>query len=476
MVVLDSTIVNVALPAMRRGLHISQVDLQWVVNAYLLALGGLILLGGRLGDHYGRKRVYLIGAVIFAAASFAGGVAPSGAVLLAARGVQGVGAALLAPGTLSLLASAYTEPRARTRALAVWSATSASGGALGVFLGGLLTAFVGWRSVMFVNVPLGLLVVALGTAALPETLVRGSASRRLDVPGAVAVTAALTALVYAVVETESHSWGDTRTLAVLATSAVCFAAAVVIEARAPNPLIPFAVLRRGPVATTVATMLIFGAVMTAAVYFQSLYLQQVRGYSPLGAGLLLMPWALLVIATPPLASQVTSRYGPRAVAIVSLGVASGGLVWLSAWTARGSIVLELVAPTMVIGLGASICYFAISVLLTTDLESEHSGLGSGLFNAGRQVGGSVGLAVLAVLAAAHTRSLLHAHRGLDLQATASGYALALRVSAGLFVVAMVVVATHASRRRGRARAGERSREQLATPERGGAVGSLGCAE
>ena len=209
MVVLDATIVNVALPAMRHGLHLSATDLQWVVNAYLLTLGGLILLGGRLGDHFGRKRVYLIGGLIFAAASLAGGVAPDGAVLLAARAVQGVGAALLAPGSLSLLTSVYTERRERTRALAVWSTTTASGGALGVFLGGALTDVLGWRSVLFVNVPLGVLVLVLGGMALPPMPRRHGPAKRLDVPGALAVTAALTALVYGVVETESHSWGST---------------------------------------------------------------------------------------------------------------------------------------------------------------------------------------------------------------------------------------------------------------------------
>jgi len=448
MVVLDATIVNVALPAMRRGLHLSGSELQWVVNAYLLALGGLILLGGRLGDHFGRKRVYLLGGLIFSMASLAGGVAPSGGVLLAARAVQGIGAALLAPGTLSLLTAAYTERRARTRALAVWSTTGATGGALGVFLGGALTDVLGWRSVLFVNVPLGVLVLVLGGMALPNSPRRDGPAKRLDVPGALTVTAALTALVYGVVETEAHSWGSPRTLLVLALAIVLFVIAVAIESRAANALIPFAILRRRTVATATTMMVIHGAVMTAMLYFQSLYLQQLRGYSPFGAGLLLMPFALVGIATPIFASQLTTRYGPRRVAIAAIVVETAGMLWLSRWGAHGSILTQVVGPSMVLGLGASICFFCMSVMLTSGLEREHSGLGSGLFNAGRQVGGSIGLAALTVLAAAHTRSLLAArHHAALAEATARGYGLSLVVSAALLALGIVLIAAPTDRRR-----------------------------
>jgi EmrB/QacA subfamily drug resistance transporter len=459
MVVLDATIVNVALPAMRRGLDLSTSDLQWVVNAYLLTLGGLILLGGRLGDHFGRKRVYLIGGLIFSTASLAGGVAPDGGWLLAARAVQGVGAALLAPGTLSLLMSAYTEPRARTRALAVWGMTSASGGALGVLLGGALTDVLGWRSVLFVNVPLGILVLVLGGIALPRTARTERRARRLDVPGALTVTAGLTALVYGVVDTESYSWGSTRSLVVFAIAAALFATAGVVESRASNALIPFAILRRGPVATATTMMLIHGAVVTATIYFLSLYLQQVRGYSPFDTGLLMMPFVMVAIATPVFTSSLTTRYGPRFVAIAGLVVETGGIVWLSRWGAHGSILTQVVLPSMLFNLGGSICFLSISVLLTSELESEHFGLGSGLFNAGRQVGGSIGLAALTVVAAAHTRSLLSAHHGAIAAADARGYALALLTGAGLLAVGILVVATHANRRRVRAAVGTDAESQ-----------------
>ena len=443
MVVLDATIVNVALPSMRRGLHLGTNELQWVINAYLLTLGGLILLGGRLGDHFGRKRVYLIGGVIFSTASLVGGVAPSGGVLLGARAVQGIGAALLAPGTLSLLTAAYTEPRARTRALAVWGTTGACGGALGVFLGGTLTDVFGWRAVMFVNVPLGVLVLVLGGLALPAAHGGDGPRRRLDVAGAITVTAALTALVYGVVDTSSHPWGSTRTLGLLALAVVLFALTAAIEYRARNPLIPFWVLRSGPVATATAMMVLHGAVVTAMIYFQALYLQLVRGYSPFDAGLLSMPFTLLGITTPVFASALTTRWGPRTVALSSLLVEIGGLVWLSRWSAHSSILTGVVMPSMIMGLGASTCFLAMSILLTSAMRQEHSGLGSGLFNAGRQVGGSIGLAALTVVAAAHTRSLLAGHDVAMAQATARGYGLALLAGAGLLAAGLVLVATGA---------------------------------
>jgi len=442
MVVLDATIVNVALPAMRRGLHLGASELQWVINAYLLTLGGLILLGGRLGDHFGRKRVYLTGGLIFSVASLLGGVAPSGGVLLAARAVQGVGAALLAPGTLSLLTAAYREPRARTRALAIWSTTSAIGGALGVCLGGVLTDALGWRSVLFVNVPLGVLVLVLGGLALPRTPARGGPAKRLDVAGALTVTAALTALVYGVAETESSSWGSTRTLVALGAAAALFATSAIIESRAANPLIPLAILRRSPVATATTMMLIHGAVVTAALYFQSLYLQQVRGFSPLDAGLLMLPFASLAILTPVFSSRLTTRHGPRAVAIASVAVEIVGILWLSRWDVHSSILVAVVVPAMVINLGASMCFFAMSVMLTSDLAREHSGLGSGLFNAGRQVGGSVGLAALTVVAAAHTRLARGAHGSGLAHADARGYGFALQIAAGLLAVGILIVAAY----------------------------------
>ncbi len=443
MVVLDATIVNVALPSMRRGLHLDATELQWIVNAYLLTLGGLILLGGRLGDHFGRKRVYLIGGAIFSFASLIGGLAPSAGVLLGARAVQGVGAALLAPGSLSLLTSVYTEARARTRSLAVWNATAAAGGTLGIFLGGALADALGWRSVLFVNVPLGLLIVVLGIAALPADDRRERAPGPLDVPGALGVTAALTALVFGVVETETYGWSSARTLITLGLAVVLFALTAVIESRATNALIPFTIVRRGPIATVIAMMLIHGAVMTSAIYFVSLFLQQVRGYSPFMAGVLMLPFGLVVLVMPLLAARLTSQYGPRVVALATPPVAIVALLWLSRWNVHDNVVVGVVLPTMVLGVGVALYFFALTVMLTSTVEREHSGLGSGLFNASRQVGGSIGLAALVVLAAGRTASM--AHPKSVGAATSAGYSFALVISAGMLALGMLIVACHVGR-------------------------------
>ena len=260
--------------------------------------------------------------------------------------------------------------------------------------------------------------------------------------------------MYGVVETASYPWGSARTLGVLGASAALFALAAAIELRSPNPLIPFFVLRRGAVATAVAMMMLFGAIVNATLYFQSLYLQQVRGFRPLDAGLLMLPFSILLIFTPPLAVLLTGRYGPRAVAMASIAVWAGGLVWLSRWGIGGSVATAVVLPTLVAGTGGSLCYFAVSVLLTSEIEHEYSGLGSGLFNAGRQVGGSVGLAALAVVAASHTKALTGAGRAASLAATASGYGFALLVAAFLALVMLALITTHTvarSRARRRAR-------------------------
>jgi MFS family permease len=270
---------------------------------------------------------------------------------------------------------------------------------------------------------------------------------RLDVPGALTVTAALTALVYGVVETESHGWGSTQTLSVLAVAIALFATAGVIESRAHHPLIPFTILRRGAVATSTTILVIQGAVITSTIYFLSLFLQQIRGYSPFDSGCLLMPFALVSIVTPAFAAPLTTLFGPRRVALASSLTECAGVTWLSRWGAHGSVVTQLVIPSFLIGIGGSILVFSMSVLLTSNIERENSGLGSGLFNAGRQVGSSIGLAALTVLAATRTRSLLAGHHNAIGQATARGYGLALLGDAGLLILGAAVIAKTETRRR-----------------------------
>jgi EmrB/QacA subfamily drug resistance transporter len=449
MSVLDGTIVNVALPALRHSLHLDVVDLQWVINAYLLAFGGLLLLGGRLGDHFGRKRVYLVGAVIFLLASVAGGLAPNGVTLIIARAVQGVGAALLTPGTLSLLAAAYPEPRARGRALGIWSATQGVGASAGVLLGGVLTDTLGWRWVFFVNIPIGIVVIVLGGLALVESRGHDDRAARLDVPGAVLITIAMSLLVYAVVDTDRYAWGSLHTLIPLEASVVALIAFLIVEVRVRAPLIPFAIVRRPAVAVGVLVISLFGAMLTSTYYFLSLYLQGPRGLNPLDAGLAFLPATVVSIGASSIGPGLCARFGPRRPLFVGLACSTVGMVWLSRFGAHSDLVTSSLLPSAVFGIGIGTAFVCVTVLVTAGVESAYTGLASGLINAGRQIGGSIGLAVLSVIAAARTRELLAAHTGTAVSAGASGYGVALLVGAGLGLIGLLVVASSTAARAAR---------------------------
>ncbi|MHB1808450.1 MAG: MFS transporter [Solirubrobacteraceae bacterium] len=436
MVVLDTTIVNVALPSIRHGLRMSIADLQWVINAYLLTLGGLLLLGGRIGDHFGRRRVYLIGIAIFSLTSLVGGLAPNGAILVAARAAQGVGAALLTPATLSLLTSTYTEPRERTRALAIWSATGASGGATGVVLGGVLTQLLSWRWTLFVNVPLGAAVLVLGRLALGEFR-RPQLGERLDVGGALSITLSMTALVYGMIESDSSGWGSADTLAPLAAAVALLLAFVAIERRVSTPLIPLGILRRRSIATGSTVTFALGTILTSVFYFLSLYLQDVRHHSALAAGALFAPMMLTNVAASRVSMRLVRKLEARFVLAGGMAAMTAGLVWLSQWGVHGSLLLETILPSMVVGAGVGVAWVPITVIGTTGMDHGDAGLASGIINAGRQVGGSVGLAVFSVIALAHAHSLLAGGSG-TLKATVSGYSLALLTGAAVSLAGAVL--------------------------------------
>ena len=442
MAVLDTTIVNVALPAIRRSLALSVVDLQWVMNAYLLTFGGLLLLGGRLGDHFGRRRVYLIGAVLFSLASLAGGFSPSGAALITARAIQGIGAALLTPGTLSLLTAAYPEARARTRAIGIWSASTGSAASIGVLLGGVLTQALNWRWVLFVNVPLGVLVLLLGGIALSES--RGSddgAAKRLDVPGALLITAAMTLLVYAVVDTDAHPWGSAHTLIPLCASVALLALFALVEVRTRDALVPISILRRRAVASGVLAVSLFGVLLTGTYYFLSLYLQGPRGLSPLDAGLAFLPATVVSVLASASGSRLCARFGPRVPLAFGLTCSTLALVWLSRVGVHGSLVTTALLPSALFGIGTGLCFVCVTVLVTSAVERREAGLASGMINAGRQIGGSIGLAGLSVLAATRAHDLLAIHPGAPLAASASGYGRAFLVASAIGVIAVLVVIT-----------------------------------
>ena len=343
-VILDASIVNIALPSIGRGLHISLANLSWVVNAYVLTFGGFLLLGGRIADLVGRRRVFAIGLAVFSSASLAGGLAQSSAWLIAARAIQGLGAALLAPAALSLVISIFREGAERNQALSVWGAVAGSGAAAGVLLGGVLTSALGWRWVLFVNVPIGIAAIALTPGLLAES--RGDLpDRNFDLPGAITVTGGLSAMVYALVRASTVGWGSPQTIGVLAAAAVLLAAFLVIEGRAQAPLVPFAFFRNTNVTAANATMLGAGAAILGLFYFLSLYMQKVLGYSAITAGVSQLPLALGIVLAAVLASPLVSRYGTRPVLVASLALFAGGLVWFAQLPVHGSYRADILGPS-----------------------------------------------------------------------------------------------------------------------------------
>src|SRR4051812_45971235 len=334
-VVLDASIVNVALPSIGRDLEFSQDNLAWVVNAYTLVFGGFLLLGGRMADLLGRRRVFISGLVLFALASLAGGLAQSEAWLIAARAVQGLGAAILSPAALSIVTTVFTDGADRNKALGVWGAVAGSGGAAGVLLGGILTDTLGWQWVLFVNTPIGIAAALLAPRLLPESRDRDVAGA-FDVAGAVTVTAGLSVLVYALVDATSAGWGSTQTVGLLAAAAALLVAFVVIELRSRHPLVPFRFFRSRTVTGSNAVGLLIGASLFSMFFFISLYMQQVLGYGPLKAGFAYLPLALTIMVAATLGSQVVTRVGFKPVLATGMAFVAVGLLWFSQVSTHGT--------------------------------------------------------------------------------------------------------------------------------------------
>jgi EmrB/QacA subfamily drug resistance transporter len=400
MVVLDATIVNVALPRIQAALGFSGSNLEWVVNAYALAFGGLLLLGGRSGDLLGRRKVFIFGILLFSAASLAGGFATNQAWLLAARVVQGMGGAFAAPTALSLVAVTFPEGRERNRAMGVYAAMSVAGGAVGLILGGVLTNYASWRWVLFVNVPIGI-AVAL---AAPRVLGESSRQRgRFDLPGAITATLGLSALVYGLsnaatsVNGVSH-WGDTRVVVSLVAAVVLLVAFAVIEWRAEHPLLPIRVLRSRDRSGSYLIMLCVGTALFGMFFFLTLFVQQVWGYSPLKSGLAYLPMILTVMAASAIASQLVPRIGARPLMLAGSVITTGGMFWLSRITEHSTYLGGLLGPMMVTALGMGLLFVPISLVALSRVADNDAGVASSLLNTGQQVGGSIGLAVLGTVA------------------------------------------------------------------------------
>jgi EmrB/QacA subfamily drug resistance transporter len=446
-VVLDAAIVNVALPSIGKDLHFNQDDLSWVVNAYTLTFGGFLLLGGRLADLLGRRRLFLGGLILFALASLAGGLSQSDTWLVAARAVQGLGAALLSPAALSLVTVIFAEGAERNKALGVWGAVAGSGGAVGVLLGGMLTEWAGWQWVLFVNVPVGLLAAALAPRMLPES--RNAGARHFDVAGAVSITAGLSILVYALVDANRAGWGSTQTVGLLAIAAVLIAGFGIVERTSRAPLVPFpGIFRIRTISGINITALFIAMALFSSFFFISLYMQQVLGYKPLTAGLAYLPLAFGIIVSAGLASQLTTRFGFKPVLIAGLLLTAAGLLWFSQVSPHGGYVSDILLPSLVMAAGLGFAFVPMTVAAVSGVEGHEAGLASGLINTSQQIGGALGLAILATIANSRTSDVLGggAERAVALT---EGFQRAFTVGAGFAifgaVLATVLVSTRASR-------------------------------
>ncbi|MET8975837.1 MFS transporter [Streptomyces sp. NPDC004539] len=431
LVVLDVSVVNVALPSMRADLGLSAPGLQWVVNAYAITFAGFLLLGGRAGDLYGRKRTFLIGLALFTLASLSGGLAQSDWELLVARAVQGLGAAILAPSTLTLLTAAVPEGAARARAIATWTAVGAGGGSAGGLVGGVLVDTLSWRWVLLINVPVGALVLAGALRWLPET--RTATRRRLDVPGAVLVTAGLATLAFGISRIEAEGWTSGAALLPLGAGVVLIAAFLAVEARAKSPLMPLGLLRLRQVASANVAMFISGSATFCMWFFMTLYAQNVLGYTPLEAGLAQIPSSFAVIIGSKLAPRLMRTTSPRAVAVLGALVAAGGFAWQSTMSADGELLTDIVLPGVLMMLGAGLATTPLASLATSGAGAADSGIVSGLVNTSRTMGGSLGLAVMATIAATRTDGRTTA------AALTDGYALTFRTSAAVLTAGALLM-------------------------------------
>jgi len=438
MVVLDTSIVNLALPRAQAELGMSDATRGWVVTAYTVAFGGLLLLGGRIGDLLGRKRIFLVGLIGFAAASAVGGFAPTAGVLFAARAAQGAFAALLAPAALALVSVTFVEPVERAKAFAVYGAVAGGGGAVGLILGGLLTEYASWRWCLFVNVPIALLAAAATIPTVPRQDA-AAGSRRYDVAGALTVTAASVALVYGLTMAgEGAGWLSPAPLALLVAAAVLLVTFVGLERRSTSPLLPLRVVTDRLRGGSFATSALISAGMFAMFLFLAYYLQDDLGLDPLMAGLAILPFSVGIIATAAAASRLLPRHGPRPLLVAGAAAATVGMGWLVLLSTSSGYWLGVFPSMLVMGVGLGFVFVPLSSVALTGVDPSDAGVASALLTATQQIGGAVGVALLNTL---YTASLATTTPGTTtLEAHLGGYRLVFAVATGLFAVALVVIA------------------------------------
>jgi EmrB/QacA subfamily drug resistance transporter len=405
MVVLDATIVNVALPDIATALDVrTNGDLSWVITAYTLTFGGFLLLGGKIADRVGRRNVFIGGAVLFAVASFLGGIAGNLGLLITARGLQGIGGALMSPAALSLLTVVFEEGKERNRALGIWSAITAGGAAIGLILGGLLTEYASWRWVLFVNIPIAVIAVVGAVRFVPES--KDERAQKFDIPGAVLVTSGLMALVYALVKGNEFGWASGRTLGLMSVALGMLAAFVVVQLRTSAPLVPFRLFRNRSVLGADLGALFIGAGIFAIFFFLILWMQQVNGYSPVKAGVAFLPMTVFIGVSAGVGAQLLGKVGPRPMLVLGPLLAASGLLLLGLQLEPDSSYLGTVLPSMsMIAFGMGLTFVALTSSAIAGVAHEDAGIASALLNAGQQVGGALGLAVLTAVTTARTEAL-----------------------------------------------------------------------
>jgi EmrB/QacA subfamily drug resistance transporter len=405
MVILDATIVNVALPSIQIDLEMSNANLQWIVNAYALLFGGFLLLGGRAGDLIGRKRVFLAGVVLFTLASLLCGLAQGEIWLIVARGIQGLGAALVSPAALSIVTTTFREGPERTKAMGVWAAIAVGGGAVGLLLGGILTETLSWPWIFFVNVPVGIAAFVLSLQLVPESKDE-KMHRSSDVAGAVTVTGGLVALVYGIVRSSQAGWGSGEVIGTLALAAVLLVGFVLIERRSVEPLVRLSIFSVRTVRGANVTMFVVACGLFAMFFFNTLYLQRVLGYSPLEAGLAFLPFTVGIIIGAGISQKLVPALGAREVPLIGLVLAMAGLLLFLRLTPDGTYLVDLLPGIMLTSIGMGLTFVPVTLIATSGIPDADAGLASGLFNTSQQIGGALGLAILSTIATSKTTGVI----------------------------------------------------------------------
>ena len=433
-VILDGTIVNVALPSIGTHLHASTSALSWVISAYVLAFGGLLLLGGRLADLFGRRRLFIAGLIVFGLASLAGGLSRSIGELIVLRAVQGAGAAALAPAARSIITTLFEEGAERGKAMGIWAAVAGSGSVVGLVLGGVLTSTLGWSWVLFVNVPVTLLAAALAPRLISESRAE-STERSIDVTGAVLVSGGLLAALYALVNANAAGWGSAQTVGLLGLGVILLAAFAWVEGKVRSPLVALDIFRNAQVRGANIAMALIAAAMIGMFFVLSLYQQELQGYSALMAGLSGLPLGLVLITVAGLAGPVTQRIGAKPVLLTGLAVFTAGVAWLSRIPLHGSYLTDVLGPSLIIAAGLGLAFVAVTIAAADGIETEHAGLAGGLINMTQQIGGAVGLAVITAVATGHINPGVHSAAAVN-----DGFRSALLLAAAIAGAAVLITA------------------------------------